>query len=171
MGNFPLGLFIGTLVQIVALVVTDIAGTAAAVQNYRRVRVALDKSKTLCKIFGTSFVVIGFTLALRSVSVDQYHNLLHPIWGVPALGVGFVGSKLMARSFLLGSGAFFLMLGGLGTLMGDPDMNRAWHIGGIHLQASDHLFHLVFGPALLSAGYISGWKRLDKSSIESVPTT
>ncbi len=170
-GKFPLGIFVGTLAQIIALLVTDIAGTMAAAQNYRRSQVAFDKAKTLCKIVGAPFVVIGLTLAVRSVSVDKYHNLLHLIWGVTALTIGFLGSRLIARSFLLGSGAFFLLLGGLGMLIGDPEMNRAWHIGGMHLQTSDHIFHIVFGPALLSAAYISGWKRLDKSSMQSVPTT
>jgi hypothetical protein len=41
-GKFPIGIFVGTLLQIIALVVTDIAGTMAAVQNYRRARIAID---------------------------------------------------------------------------------------------------------------------------------
>jgi hypothetical protein len=36
-GNFAAGIFIGTLLQIVALVATDLVGLAATVQNYRRV--------------------------------------------------------------------------------------------------------------------------------------
>lgn len=35
-GNFAAGIFLGTLLMIVALVVTDVAGFAATVQNYRR---------------------------------------------------------------------------------------------------------------------------------------
>lgn len=69
-GTFPAGIFLGTLAQIIALLMTDIVGTAAAVQNYRRSNVAIDPAKTFCKIFGVPFIVIGLTVAARSMSVD-----------------------------------------------------------------------------------------------------
>src|SRR5262249_39699977 len=34
-GNFATGIFIGTLLQLIALLVTDVAGLAATAQNYR----------------------------------------------------------------------------------------------------------------------------------------
>jgi hypothetical protein len=46
-GPFAAGIFLGTLLQIVALLVTDIAGIAATLRNYRRMSHGQDGLKTV----------------------------------------------------------------------------------------------------------------------------
>jgi hypothetical protein len=160
-GTFAAGIFLGTLLQIIALLVTDVAGIAATVQNYRQMSHGTQGlARAACKLLGLFFVLMGLLVIVRGWPVDRYHNLLHLVWGALALGVGFAGSTAAASSFCAGSGLFYFALGVLGMLMGDPAMNRAWQVGPIHLSASDHGFHLVLGTSLLAAGLITGRRRL-----------
>jgi hypothetical protein len=58
-GKFAAGIFVGTLLQIVALVATDIAGLVATVQNYRHRGTTGDSAKMACRFFGGIFVLMG----------------------------------------------------------------------------------------------------------------
>lgn len=51
-GRFAAGIWIGTVLQIVALVVTDLAGLVATFQNYRRRETTGDGAKMACRLFG-----------------------------------------------------------------------------------------------------------------------
>jgi Predicted membrane protein (DUF2306) len=58
-GNFATGIFIGTLLQLIALLVTDVAGLAATAQNYRSTSHGEGGLvKTVCKVLG------GYTQAI-----------------------------------------------------------------------------------------------------------
>ena len=83
-GKFAAGIWIGAVLQIVALVVTDIAGLAATVQNYRRSGSTTDSAKMACRLFGGIFVLMGIMVIVGGAHADKYHNLMHLIWG--ALG-------------------------------------------------------------------------------------
>src|ERR1700684_321628 len=50
-GRFAAGIWIGSILLIVALVVTDVAGLAATVQNYRRSGSTADSAKMACRLF------------------------------------------------------------------------------------------------------------------------
>ena len=80
---------------------------------------------------------------------------MHLLWGALALGAGFLGSTV-AKRFCIGSGVFYLALGILGMLIGNPSMNRAWHFGPMLLNTGDHIFHLVLGALFMSFGLLSG---------------
>src|ERR1700733_2144252 len=58
-GKFHAGIWIGAVLQIVGLVVGDIAGLAATVQNYRRMGAAADSAKMACRLFGGIFALMG----------------------------------------------------------------------------------------------------------------
>ena len=158
-GKFAAGIFIGTLLQIVALVVTDLAGLAATVQNYRRGGTTNDSAKVACRLFGGLFVLMGVSVIVGGAHVDKYHNLMHLIWGGLALGASFLGPAV-AKRFCIGSGLSYQALAILGLLIGNPSMNRAWYLGPMLLHTGDHIFHLVLGSLFLGVGLVSGreWK-------------
>jgi hypothetical protein len=153
-GKFAAGIWIGAILQIVALVVTDIAGLAATVQNYRRMGATSDSTKMACRIFGGIFVLMGTLVIVGGAHVDKYHNLMHLTWGALALGASFMGATV-AKRFCIGSGIFYLALAMLGMLIGNPSMNRAWYLGPMLLHTGDHIFHLVLGAFFLSMGLLS----------------
>ena len=109
-------------------------------------------AKAVCRILGSIFLVIGLIVIFRNAPVDKYHNALHLVTGVIALVVGFAGSTSAARAYCLGFGAFYLVFGLLGMVMGDREAFYMWHIGPMHLNMGDHLFHVVLGPFLLMSG-------------------
>jgi hypothetical protein len=158
-GKFAAGIFIGKLLQIVALVVTDIVGLVATVQNYRRNGTTNDSAKVACRLFGGLFVLMGILVIVGHAHTDRYHNLMHLTWGALALGASFLG-PIVARRFCIGSGLFYQSLAILGLLIGNPSMNRAWYLGPILLHTGDHIFHLVLGSLFLAVGLLSGreWK-------------
>jgi hypothetical protein len=154
-GKFAAGIWIGAVLQIVALLVTDIAGLAATVVNYRRMGASSDSAKMACRIFGGIFVLMGVLVIVGGARADKYHNLMHLTWGVLALGASFMGATV-AKRFCIGSGVFYLTLALLGLLMGNPSMNRAWQLGPMLLHTGDHIFHLVLGSLFLGMGLFSG---------------
>jgi len=167
-GKFHAGIWIGAVLQIVGLVVADIAGLAATVQNYRRMEAAADSAKMACRLFGGIFVLMGILVIVGGAYVDKYHNLMHLTWGALALGASFMGSTV-AKRFCVGSGVFYLALAVLGLLIGNPSMNRAWYVGPMLLNTGDHIFHLVLGSLFLGMGLLSGrtWKLRDVQQAES----
>ena len=154
-GKFAAGIFAGTLLQIAALLFTDIAGLAATIQNFRRKEKVSDSAKVACRVFGGLFVFMGVLAIITGTRIDKYHNLMQLIWGALALAAGFMGSKVAGR-FCLGSGIFYLALAALGLLFGNPSMNRAWSVGPMLLHTGDHVYHLVLGSIFLSMGLLSG---------------
>jgi hypothetical protein len=153
-GKFAAGIFIGTLLQIVALAVTDVAGLVATVHNFRNRGTTSDSAKMACRFFGGLFVLMGILVMVGGVRGDKYHNLIHLTWGALALGASFMGSAV-AKRFCIGSGVFYLTLAGLGMLLGNSSMNRAWYLGPMLLHTGDHIFHLVLGSVFLGVGLLS----------------
>lgn len=154
-GKFAAGIWIGSILLIVALVVTDVAGLAATVQNYWRSGSTTDSAKMVCRLFGGIFVLMGILVIVGGAHVDKYHNLMHLMWGALAFGASFLGLTISKR-FCIGSGVFYLALAILGLLMGNPSMNRAWYLGPMLLNTGDHIFHLVLGSLFLGVGLVSG---------------
>lgn len=154
-GKFATGIFLGTVLQITALVVADIASLAATIQNFRRMGTTDDTPKMACRLFGGIFVLMGTLVIVGGAHVDKYHNLMHLIWGVLAVGASFMGPAV-AKRFCIGSGIFYVALAILGLLLGNPVMNKAWYLGPMLLHTGDHIFHLVLGSLFFGAGLISG---------------
>jgi hypothetical protein len=154
-GKFAAGIFIGTVLQISSLLLTDIAGLAATVQNFRRAGSTADSAKMACRFFGGLFAVMGVLVMVGGAHVDKYHNLMHLLWGALAFGFSFLG-ETAAKRFCIGSGGFYLTLATLGLTIGNPAMSRAWYFGPMLLHTGDHIFHLVLGSLFLAMGLVSG---------------
>jgi hypothetical protein len=153
--RFAAGIFLGTLLQIVALFVTDIAGLAATVHNFRHAGSTRDSAKMACRFFGGLFAVMGILVIVGGAHVDKYHNLMHLVWGALAVGFSFFG-PVVAKRFCIASGAFYLTLAALGLTMGNPALNHAWSLGPMLLHTGDHIFHMVLGSVFLAMGLLSG---------------
>jgi Domain of unknown function (DUF4383) len=152
-GGFGPGIFLGTLAQIISLLLTDLAGFMATVQNYRNNEQVAHSSKIVLRIFGAIFVIMGVMVIATGLHADRYHNLMHMIWGVLAVCASLMAVRV-ARAFCIASGAFYLLLSILGLTMGDPAMGRAWQAGPMLLHTGDHIFHLIIGSILLGFGLL-----------------
>jgi len=114
-------------------------------------------AKTVCKILGIVFLLVGvcgFTSLLTPLGahLTPAHNVVHIVSGVIALYFGFAGSLAGARGFCLVFGVLYLGLGILGLVLGDPAMNRMWHVGPLELGFVDHGIHLILGVVFLAGG-------------------
>jgi len=112
-------------------------------------------AKLVCKIFGVLFIAIGLLVMIRRADVDMYHNFLHLGTGIIAAWLGFAGSRSAAKNFCLAFGAFYLLFGLSGIVAGDPSLDRLWHVGPLHLNTGDHIFHIVLGSIFLVSGFLT----------------
>ena len=154
-GKFAPGIFVGMLGQIVALLLTDVAGFVATVQNYRNKEQVAHSSKVVLRIFGAIFVIMGVMIIVTKLHADRYHNLMHLTWGALAIGASFMTVRV-TKIFCVASGLFYLSLAVLGLTIGDAAMDRAWQAGPMLLYSGDHVFHLVIGSIVLGFGLFSG---------------
>jgi hypothetical protein len=76
------------------------------------------------RVFGSLFVLLGAVVIVRGAEVNLYHSLRHIATGLAALSVGCAGSPAAAKAFARAFGRFYLALGGLGMLVGDPTLSR-----------------------------------------------
>lgn len=152
-GNFAAGIFVGGMLLIASLLLADVTGIAATVQNYRRMGNRADSSKVLLRLFGSLFVLMSALVMVTGLHTDKYHNLMHLTWGLLAVGASFM-SATAAKRFLTGSGVFYLALAILGLTIGDPSMNRMWHASPMVLHTGDHIFHLVLGSVFVAIGQL-----------------
>ncbi|HEY1295711.1 MAG TPA: DUF4383 domain-containing protein [Chloroflexota bacterium] len=144
------GIFVGTVIQMLALVIGLFAGIFATAEGYRGRTAAI-----VCRMLGAIFVAIGVVAVFRGSPENLYHNLLHIATGIIALYVGIARPGAGARAFAVAFGVFYLALGTLGIVIGDAAMNRLWEIGPLHLTIGDHGFHLILGTILLTSGLLT----------------
>ena len=112
-------------------------------------------AKTVCKILGIAFLLIGIagfaSSGLMGFHLGPAHNLVHIVSGAIALYLGFAGSLSAAKTFCLVFGIVYLALGIFGMTMGaDPDRTLA--LGPLHLGTADHGLHILLGAVFLAAG-------------------
>ncbi len=113
-------------------------------------------AKTVCKILGLVFLLIGllgFTHILNPLGahLTPIHNMIHIVSGVIALYFGFAGSLGGARGFCLVFGIVYLALGIFGMVLG-VGASKMWHVGPLELGMADHGIHLVLGAIFLAGG-------------------
>ena len=119
-------------------------------------------AKTVCKILGVVFLlvgVVGFAApTLMGFHLSPVHNVIHIVSGALALYFGFAGTLSGAKIFCLAFGVVYLALGVLGLGLGTGE-DRMWMAGPLHLGTADHGIHSLFGIIFLAGGLFT--KRVD----------
>jgi hypothetical protein len=117
-------------------------------------------AKTVCKLLGVIFLIVGICGFLKPDLLGAHltppQNLVHLVSGAIALYFGFAGSLSGAKSFCLVFGIVYLALGFLGQfVLGDPAMDRMWHVGPLVLAKMDHFIHILLGVIFLAGGLLT----------------
>jgi uncharacterized protein DUF4383 len=112
-------------------------------------------AKTVCKILGVVFVLVGIvgflSPGLLGAHLSPAHNVVHIVSGLIALYFGFSGSLSGAKAFSLVFGIVYLGLGILGMALGSGP-EHLWMVGPLHLGQVDHGIHLLLGVVFLAGG-------------------
>lgn len=130
-------------------------------------------AKTICKILGVVFLIVGLAgfaaPGLLGTHLSLLHNIVHIASGAIALYLGFAGTLSAARMFCIVFGLVYLLLGILGFVLGtaqastmpamaamgtDPNM---WKVipGQLELGRMDHVVHLLLGILFLIGGFMT----------------
>ena len=130
-------------------------------------------AKTICKILGVVFILVGIVgfLApgLLGMHLSLAHNLVHIVSGALALYFGFAGTLSGARLFcivfgvvygLLGVAGFLLGHGGAHTVAGVPAHGSDSSLlqalpGSLELASMDHIVHILLGIIFLAGGFLT----------------
>jgi len=120
-------------------------------------------AKTICKLLGVVFVLVGicgFLMPhLLGAHLTPPHNLVHLVSGAIALYFGFAGSGSAARAFCLIFGAVYLLLGVVGWFMG-VGADHMFNVGSLlMLGKMDHIIHILLGVIFLIGGALGGNER------------
>jgi hypothetical protein len=130
-------------------------------------------AKTICKILGVVFLLVGLIgfakPDLMGTHLSLLHNLVHIASGAIALYLGFAGTLSAARMFCIIFGLVYLLLGVLGFVLGAPgtpsmasmasmgsDPNL-WKVipGQFEPGRNDHILHILLGIIFLVAGFMT----------------
>lgn len=118
-------------------------------------------AKTVCKLLGIVFVIVGVAgfvaPNLLGLHLMPAHNLVHLVSGAIALYFGFAGSARAAKGFCLIFGIVYLLLGIAGWFMGTGP-EHLFHVGGemLTLGKVDHIIHILLGVVFLAGGLVGG---------------
>jgi len=113
-------------------------------------------AKTVCKILGVIFVIVGIAgfvaPNLLGAHLNPAHNLVHIVSGALALYFGFAGSAGAARGFCIIFGIVYLLLGIVGWFMG-TGADHMFAIGTLLMLGKvDHIIHILLGVIFLAGG-------------------
>jgi hypothetical protein len=112
-------------------------------------------AKTVCKILGVVFLLVGLigfvSPNLLGAHLNAAHNVVHIVSGAIALYFGFAGSLAGAKTFALVFGIVYLGLGVIGLAIGTPP-DRMWMLGPLHFGQADHGIHILLGVIFLAGG-------------------
>ena len=117
-------------------------------------------AKTVCKILGIVFVLVGIAgfakPELLGAHLNLAHNAVHLVSGALALYFGFAGSGGAARGFCVLFGIVYLLLGVCGWFLG-TGAEHMLHIGDLlALGKMDHIIHILLGVIFLAGGVLGG---------------
>ena len=114
-------------------------------------------AKTVCKLLGLVFVIVGIAgfvaPELLGAHLNLPHNVVHLISGAIALYLGFSGSASAARAFCLIFGIVYLLLGVCGWFLGTGGEHMLT-IGPLMLGKMDHIIHILLGVIFLVGGLL-----------------
>jgi hypothetical protein len=112
-------------------------------------------AKTVCKLLGLIFVIVGIagfvSHDLLGAHLNMPHNVVHLVSGAIALYLGFSGSASAARMFCLLFGIVYLLLGVCGWFLG-TGAEHMLNVGPLMLGKMDHIIHVLLGVVFLAGG-------------------
>jgi hypothetical protein len=116
-------------------------------------------AKTVCKILGVVFVLVGLlgfvNHDLLGAHLNGTHNLVHLVSGALALYFGFAGSLSAARLFCIVFGVVYLLLGVCGFLLGTGEGRMLAIDDLLMLGTMDHVIHVLLGLVFLIGGFLT----------------
>ena len=130
-------------------------------------------AKTICKILGVVFLLVGLIgfakPDLMGTHLSLLHNIVHIASGAVALYLGFAGTLAAARLFCLVFGAVYLLLAILGFALGGPGVPTVpgmagmgsdpnlWKVipGQLEFGRMDHIVHVLLGVLFLLGGFLT----------------
>ena len=130
-------------------------------------------AKTICKILGVVFLVVGLAgfaaPGLLGTHLSLLHNIVHIASGAIALYLGFAGTLSAARLFCIVFGAVYLLLGVLGFALGAPGVPTVAGMSGmgsdpnlwkllpaqLEFGRMDHIIHVLLGILFLIGGFLT----------------
>ncbi|MET0621864.1 MAG: DUF4383 domain-containing protein [Pyrinomonadaceae bacterium] len=129
-------------------------------------------AKTICKILGVVFLLVGIlgflAPGLLGMHLSLAHNLVHLISGALALYFGFSATLSAARLFCIAFGVVYGLLGIAGFLLGHggthtvdvpPDGGDtslfAALPGSLELASMDHIVHILLAAIFLIGGFLT----------------
>ncbi|HKN82894.1 MAG TPA: DUF4383 domain-containing protein [Pyrinomonadaceae bacterium] len=121
-------------------------------------------AKTVCKILGVLFVLVGIigfaSPHLLGAHLTPAHNVVHIVSGAIALYFGFAGTLSGAKIFCLVFGVIYLALGILGMALG-TGAEHMWNLAPptVVFGTADHGIHILLGVIFLVGGLFT--KRVD----------
>lgn len=98
----------------------------------------------------------GVQALLGIFDVDLLHNIVHLITGLLGIAAAFTG---MSRTFNQVFGVVYIVLGLLGLIpalyfpAGSYGQDSGLFLGLIHINAADHVLHLVIGIVAAAVGF------------------
>lgn len=120
-------------------------------------------AKTVCKILGVVFVLVGIagfaSHDLLGAHLNLAHNVVHLASGAIALYFGFAGSAGAARGFCLLFGLVYLLLGVCGWFLGTAPDHMLNISTLLTLGSRDHIIHILLGVIFLAGGALGGSER------------
>jgi hypothetical protein len=116
-------------------------------------------AKTICKILGVVFILVGLAgfaaPTLLGAHLNGTHNLVHLVSGALALYFGFAGSLSGARMFCIVFGVVYLLLGVCGFLLGSGADRMLAIDDLLMLGTMDHVIHVLLGVVFLIGGFLT----------------
>lgn len=133
-------------------------------------------AKTICKILGVVFILVGLigflAPGLMGMHLSLVHNLVHLLSGALALYFGFAGSLSGARSFCIAFGIVYGLLGIAGFLLGGSAAHQVAGVPAAHhaatdsslwrvlpntleLASVDHIVHILLALLFLVGGFLT----------------
>ena len=116
-------------------------------------------AKTICKILGVVFVLVGLAgfaaPNLLGAHLNGTHNLVHLVSGALALYFGFAGTLSAARLFCIVFGIVYLLLGICGFLLGSGSERMLAIDDLLMLGTMDHIIHILLGVVFLAGGLLT----------------
>lgn len=133
-------------------------------------------AKTISKILGVVFILVGIVGFLApgmlGMHLNLMHKLVHLVSGALALYFGFAGTLSGARLFCIVFGVVYGLLGVAGFLLGGSSAHGvagvpAAHHGGtdssllkvlpgsLELASMDHIVHILLAIIFLAGGFLT----------------